>query len=333
MSYFTQVKPFDSQINKTQRITPIGAMTVEETTRLVGAGFGTAVDAQFWTLASSGGAASSGIAAGILTLVSGTAANAYGNATSTRQGRFLFANPNLYRGTVRVTSAAVTGCTRRFGAYTTAANPYNLPTNGFGFEISAAGTLSCKTWSAGAVAKTVDSGSFNGEVASYVVDTNIHAYEIVYDVMGAWYFVDGVLLHKFTPTTAVLTEVLTQPLSAVAFAAAGGGTAGTMELWAASILRYGKDLSRPKTVNITTNTTTACKIGAGTLHRVIITKAGANTNTLAIWDNPVTTGTLLGTITNAIGNVASIEFNVDFYTGLSIVTATSTAGEYVIVYD
>lgn len=333
MSYFSQVQPFDAQINKRQRISPIGGMIVEETTRLVGTNFGAAIDAQFWTAANAGAASASGVASGIATLTSGTANNGYGSIITARKARFLFANPNLWRGAVRVTSAAVTNCTRRFGSFTNGANPYNTPTNGFGFEIAADGTLSCNTWSNGSVANTVNSGSFNGDVASYVVDTNIHAYEIVYFVMGAWYYVDGVLLHHFAPTTAVLAQELTNGVGATVFNSAGGTTSGTMELWASSILRFGKELTRPRSVNITSNTTTICKLGAGTLHRIVQNKAGGNTNTITIYDNTSAGGTIIGTIVNTAGSMGNIEYDIDFYTGLTIVTATGTAGDLTIVYD
>lgn len=324
---------FDPQINRRQRISPIGGEIVEQTTRLVGTNFGTAIDTQFWTATNSGAGSAAGVAAGIATLTSGTANSGYGNLRTSRLARFLFANPNLWRGAIRVTSAAVTNCTRRFGAFINGANPYSTPANGFGFEISAAGVLSCNTWSNGAVAQTVNSGSFNGDVTDYTVDTNIHAYEIVYFVMGVWFYVDGVLLHHFAPTTAVLAQELTQPITCAIFNAAGGTTSGTMEVWASSTLRFGKEITRPRSVNISSNTTTILKLGAGTLHRIILNKAGANTNTVTIYDNTAGSGTIIGTISNVLGSIGSVEYDLDFYTGLTIVTATGAAGDFTIVYD
>lgn len=333
MSYFNRIQLYDPAINKRQRISPIGGENVEETTRLVGTNFGSAIDAQFWTAANTGAGSASGVAAGIATLTSGTANNGNGTIKTARLARFLFANPNLWRGGMRVTAATVADCTRRFGAFTSGANPYDTPANGFGFEISATGVLSCKTWSNGSVANTVNSGSFNGDVASFAMDTNVHFYEIVYFVAGAWYFVDGTFLHHFAPTTAVLTQELTNPVSATIFNSAGGTTSGTMEVWASSILRFGKEITRPKSVNLTSNTTIVCKLGAGTLHRIVQNKAGSNTNTVTIYDNTAASGTVIGTILNTAGSMGSIEYDLDFYIGLTVISATGTAGDLTIVYD
>lgn len=338
MSYFPVVQVIDNQIPKIQRISPIGSALVEQTTRLVGANFGSAIDTNFWTATNSGAGSASGVASSIATLTSGTANNGYGSITTSRPARFLFANPNMYRGSVRVTAASVTNCTRRFGAFTAAANPYNTPTNGFGFEISAAGVLSCNTWSNGSVIETVNSGSFNGQVASYTIDTNVHAYEIVYFVMGAWYFVDGVLLHHFAPTTAIMAQTLTVPSTASIFNSAGGTTSGTMELWASSILRFGKELTRPKSVRISTNATTVCKLGAGTVHAIVLNNSPSPTHTLTVYDNTAGSGTILSLFTSSASQTPFVidfaPMGLDFYTGLTIVTATgATAGDWLIIYD
>lgn len=333
MSYFKTTQLIDPAINKRQRISPIGGEIVEETTRLVGTNFGSAIDANFWTAANTGAGSASGVAAGIATLTSGTANNGNGTIKTVRAARFLFANPNLWRGGVRVTAATVADCTRRFGAFTSGANPYDIPANGFGFEISATGVLSCQTWSNGSVANTINSGSFNGDVVSFAMDANVHFYEIVYFVAGAWFFIDGTFLHHFAPTTAVLAQELTNPISATIFNSGSGTTTGTMEVWASSILRFGKELTRPKSVNITSNTTTVCKLGAGTLHKIILNKAGGNTNTITIYDNTAASGTIIGTITNVIGSIDSLLYDLDFYTGLTILTQTGTAGDLTVVYD
>lgn len=338
MSYFPVVELIDNQIARIQRISPIGGAIVDQTTRLIGANFGSAIDTNFWTASNSGAASAAGVANSIATLISGTANNGYGSLTTTRMARFLFANPNLYRGVIRVTAASVTNCTRRFGAFTAAANPYDTPTNGFGFEISTSGVLSCKTWSNGVVANTVNSGSFNGQVTGYTIDTNAHAYEIVYFVMNAWFFVDGVLLHKFTPTTAILTQNLTVQSTASIFNSAGGTTSGTMEFWASSILRLGKELTRPKSVRISTNTTTVLKLGAGTIHSIVLNNSPTANHTMTIYDNTAASGTILNLFTCSASQIP-FEINLspmglDFYTGLTIVTATGvTAGDWLVIYD
>lgn len=338
MSYFPIVQVTDNQVARIQRVSPIGGALVEQTTRLVGASFGSSIDTNFWTASNSGAGSASGVANSIATLTSGTANNGYGSITTARLARFLFANPNLYRGAVRVTAASVTNCTRRFGAFTAAANPYNTPTNGVGFEISAAGVLSCNTWSNGSAVQTVNSGSFNGQVASYAIDTNVHAYEITYFVMGVWFFVDGVLLHHFAPTTGILAQNLTVPSTASIFNSAGGTTSGTMELWASSILRFGKELTRPKSARISTNTTTTLKSGAGTIHSIVLNNSPSVGHTMTIYDNTAGSGTILNLFTCSASQTPFVinlaPLGLDFYTGLTVVTATgATAGDWLVIYD
>lgn len=69
--------------------------------------------------------------------------------------------------------------------------------------------------------------------------------------------------------------------------------------------------------NITTNTTTTVKTGAGILDKIQINTAGT-TSTITIYDSLTATGTKIGT---ASGNAqAGLSYNIRFTTGLTIVT-------------
>lgn len=311
---------FDPAIGKAQRISPIGGAAVDQHTRVVGTNFGAAVDAQFWTLANNGAASAAAVANYICTLTSGTANNGYGSVVSSRRARFLFAHPNLLRVAARIPDTTEANCTRRWGAIdTTAGNPPTI-NNGFYFEVSDAGVLSVNHKVAGTAAVSVASGSFNGDVTSYTMDTNVHAYEIVYFVMGAWFYVDGVFLHKFTPTTAILNSTPDLPVFAEAVNSAGGTESGVLEVWAASILRIGKEASRPKYVHITTATTTVCKIGAGTLHRIVLNNP--TNNAITVYDNTSAAVPAIAIIDpDASATPFEIVYDLDFQTGLTIVTA------------
>lgn len=84
-------------------------------------------------------------------------------------------------------------------------------------------------------------------------------------------------------------------------------------------------------VNITTNTSTQVKTGAGFLHQVIISTKGTTLNTMTMFDNTACSGTKIATIdTTAQG--ASFAYDVQFNTGLCITTATGTAGDFTISY-
>jgi len=84
--------------------------------------------------------------------------------------------------------------------------------------------------------------------------------------------------------------------------------------------------------NITTNTTTTVKSGAGTLVRIVINSKGAAANTATIYDNVAASGTRIGTLDTVSGALASIEYGCAFATGLTIVTATGTAADLTVVY-
>jgi hypothetical protein len=81
--------------------------------------------------------------------------------------------------------------------------------------------------------------------------------------------------------------------------------------------------------NITTDTTTTVKSGAGTLHAVCINTLAA-TETVKLYDNTAGSGTLIGTITEATGqSPGCLAYDVSFSTGLTVVTATA-AGDLTI---
>jgi hypothetical protein len=84
-------------------------------------------------------------------------------------------------------------------------------------------------------------------------------------------------------------------------------------------------------LNITTNTTTTVKSGAGTLACIAVNTKGASSNTATIYDNTAGSGTLIGKIdtTTAVGVQC---YNVAFGTGLTIVTATGTGADLTVSY-
>lgn len=82
---------------------------------------------------------------------------------------------------------------------------------------------------------------------------------------------------------------------------------------------------------ITANTTTTVKSGAGFLHTVYINQKGASSNTATLYDNTAGSGTVIATI-DTTANVGSIVYDVAFSTGLTIVTATGTAPHLGVSY-
>jgi len=75
--------------------------------------------------------------------------------------------------------------------------------------------------------------------------------------------------------------------------------------------------------NITTNTTTTLKAGSGVLKRITLNDPVA-TGTISIFDNTAGSGTSIGVITTPASPMPlTLDFEVQFKVGLTIVTATA----------
>jgi hypothetical protein len=74
--------------------------------------------------------------------------------------------------------------------------------------------------------------------------------------------------------------------------------------------------------NITTDTTTTLKSTRGYLHTVCINTPAAG-GTATIYDNTAASGTKIGTITSFASVPGCFIYDVAFWTGLTIVTATA----------
>jgi hypothetical protein len=81
--------------------------------------------------------------------------------------------------------------------------------------------------------------------------------------------------------------------------------------------------------NVTSKTTTVAKIGPGILRAIVINAPGTS-DTLTIYDNTAASGTKIGTVTVTAGY--PLVYDVNFSTGLTVVSGGSTAGDYTIVW-
>lgn len=319
---------FDSH-GQNGQISQVHDLKVTEPFRLVGIPFeGTTVDANFWVVSTTGTASSGTQSAGKMSLASGTANSGYAQVQSVRKARFVFANPHISRQAIRVTSAVVALNTRRWGAYTTTTAP--TPTDGFYFELSAAGALSVNAANGGSVT-SVASGNFNGEGgATYTVDTNVHAYEIHYYVMGVEFWIDDVKIHTMVPTTTNLTGSYHLNSTAATVNGAAGTTSGTVEVWACSIARQGREFTLPTSYAHANGQTAGVvlKRSAGVLHGISIGQA-TNNAVITLYDSTAASGTVLGVWVvpnNSIIPVNMTGLNIPFHTGLTLTVTVQNAG-------
>ena len=218
-------------------------------------------------------------------MTSGTANNGYGHISSAQSGRFMFVHPHLYRAAIRIPALGVAKCTRRWGALTVSGI---APHNGFFFSLNENDSLSVNCVSDGTVS-SVPSGEFNGPVVhSFTMNDKVHAYEVEYFEMAALFSIDGLPMHRFTPATEKLAMSLHHFAVATSVNDADGTASGSIEMWAASILRLGQEVTAPKYVHVTTAGTQVLKLGPGTLHAIVINNAGGTLVTA--YDNTAASG-------------------------------------------
>lgn len=86
--------------------------------------------------------------------------------------------------------------------------------------------------------------------------------------------------------------------------------------------------------NIASNATTTVKSGTGRLVALVFNKAGASSNTATLYDNTAGSGTKIATLdTTTVVAPVAVNYNLQFDTGLTVVTATGTAADITVVYD
>lgn len=333
MTLLHDMQIYDPFTTRRAFVNPSGqAVAADGLTRLVGAMWaGSTNDTYFWTLANNGAASAASLTNSVVTVTSGTANNGYGSIVSVRHARFLFVNPNRWRGFLRLTSLTAADCTRYFGAMDiTAGNPPTL-NNGFYFKVASGGGVSVVTKLSTTTEVAVNTG-FNGTLGStYTIpDTNYHGFEIIYYMAAAWFIVDGSLLHKVTPTTALMNDEMNIHCFAMSLNSGSGTTSGSMEIGAMSILRHGKETTRPQFQNLAANATTTLKRGTGSLHRIILNSAGSG-NTITIYDNTAASGTIIATVSPS--SAQPLDYDLDFQFGLTIVISGGTPSNITVVYD
>jgi hypothetical protein len=320
-------------------ISSLGTMNTNQPYRLVGTTFGASIDTNNWTATNNGTGSASGVSAGMATVTSGTAANAWGRFTSTRVGRAIVDNVTKYRGAVRMPTLTQANTNRQWGAFTATAGSAGvlpIPTDGYFFALNGANVLSVNSRNAGGTINSVASGSFNGLVSQFIMDTNVHAYEINYLYTETEFVIDGVLVHTFSPTTALLSSTQDLPIMILSTNSVGTTTA-SVEVWTSAIVRLGRDLTAPIYRHVAgALANTVLKVGSGTLRNVVVNQwvtgtiislfdSATTTNAIAII-NPTTTG---GTHQE---QSFALNFGVDFYTGLTV-TVVNGSTDVTIIYE
>jgi hypothetical protein len=368
MSIFGSVNIRGASTDLDAWVTPMHSLMVADPVRLVGPSFptGTTIDTNFWVTSLSA-TSTAALAGGVITLDAHEAGGAYAQLKSARRARFMFAAPNLYRGYLRIPSGAPA-----LGSIWGAVDPTNwqwtqggrsVPLGdanvlefdgGFYFE-GVPGSPIQICYRSGTYYTIIRGGSrqdvgttdptsatgysenrlgpLNGDVTSWILDNDWHAYEIIYFMASAHFFIDGVFIGSLTPQDAPFTrlQLHTFASSHITPANYGGSLTGpyTVEIGANTILRLGQEHSAPKTQYLNTTTDTLLKRGSGELHRVVVTDNGGSAFT--IYDNTTNSGTILAVIDPA-KTVGTLELGAQFEIGLYI-DFGGVAPKITVVYE
>lgn len=330
-SLLTSVYGLRDDFGFSGEFTPMRDLKTVMPIRLVGTTYRASIDANFWTAATSGAGSAATISNAVGTVTSGTANSGYGQISSVRVARFIFAHPLQFRGIFKLSATTTAHNTVYFGAYSVSTT---TPQNGVYFSVDQNGLLSVNCVSGG-TPNSVSSGSFNGDVSEYALDTNAHAYEIIYFTAGAWFFIDDVLIHKFTPISSILYQSLNVGINYSSVNDASGTTSRSLECWNAIIQRLGRDLTAP-TSKYQTGTTAGLtlKIGSGDLHGIVISNV-TNNAVVTLYDNTAASGTVLfnsGPMTNNTTPFSVNFWGIPFFTGLTLVISAANC-DVTIAYE
>lgn len=318
------VKGLDDHYGNHVKISPTGTMNVDQPYKLIGTIFGATNDATFWTPTNNGTGSASGVATSQATITSGTGANSWGRFTSVRASRFIFANPMKYISLVILPTLTQANTTRQWGAFTATAGSAGvlpIPIDGYFFSFNGTDVLSVNARNAGGTITSVASGSFNGDVSQFFMDTNMHAYEIVFYLEKVQFYIDNYLIHTIQPTTTLLSSTCNLPIMYISTNSVGTTTASIVT-WAGTILRLGRDLSAPIWLNRAGAVVASiAKSGPGVLRTLSYNSSNTN-GTVTIYDALTATNPIMTITTNGL-NPTTWSLNLDFYTGLTYTTSAA----------
>lgn len=293
-------------------------MLVAARTSLVADAFLGPLDTANWTTTVAGSGASS-ISSQKLLLATGATANSTVKFVSNQLGRFIAGNIQGVKLGIELPDVGTTNNKRRWGAYD--------DNNGYFFELDGT-TLYAVGRKNGTDTRTA-AGSWSS-INTFVLTTNsVHSYEISYYADVAYFIIDDEVHH-------IMSNQGYKGSFPVRYENnnSGGSTTNVQLFGRGAILqRYGPDQTSPQGKNMVGAATTTWKIGSGRLHRIVVNNSNVN-GTITVYDNTAASGTKLATITLTAAALApvTVDYGVDFNTGLTIVTSAA-ATDITVVYD
>lgn len=300
-------KIFDSS-GAEARVTFDGTLFTNTLYRIVGSSFsGSVKDPNFWneTIAGSGVITQGGK----INLITGITANSSAIYQTARLARFISGVYSMNKAVIKMTTPPQINNIRRWGVFN--------DSNGFFFQFD--GLVFSIGWLNNGVPTLINNGNFNGELSPAIVpDGLIHVYYIVYNQHSINFYYDKKLLHVLTATTNNFCNTLDLPNTILNTNYNGNTTNNQIDCLILTTARLGELNSEAKYFHISgVAATYNLKYGAGKLHRIVFNNTSGTSVT--IYDNTIAAAPIVGIITTTAGQ-ASMEYDVAFNTGLTIVT-------------
>lgn len=308
----------DSETGKAVNVSSLGELKTTIPVRLVGTAFNsTTKDTNFWTETVSGSGAIT--QSGEITLSTGETANSSAKYETIRKARKVPGTSMQFRLVGRQKETVAADCIRRAG-------PYN-DDDGFFFQYD--GTTFGVGHRKDGVDTVVTNGNFNGNAGATISvdETAFTRLVIEYTVLHVKFFVNGNLIHTITAVTESLITYQDLPITIEIENENDNTTDNGFEVLFATILRLGNLETESQYKYIGTDTTTVCKYGAGRLKRIVNVD---NAGDVTVYDNTEASGTQIAVIDTAKA-LGTLDFDVPFNDGLTIVTATSA--KVVVIYE
>ncbi len=163
--------------------------------------------AGFWTsTTANGGTTTSSGGEGLIQTSAGATGSAQLSSTAVA---YFPGQVGWFNSAVRFNDTGSANNTRRIGVFTVSGT---TPQDGFYYELSGTtlNAVVCKAGTPTAVASTAWS---EFAISPFTLDTNYHSFEIRYTANTVWFYVDNVLRHRVSGTTASITATLNFPIT------------------------------------------------------------------------------------------------------------------------
>ena len=306
-------------------LTPLNEIRTADKHRLCGGMFGGATpDPNIYTTALTGSSTAT-ITDRLMTLATGVTANSTARIETVVTGQYSASNSNMARFLLKVGDTGVTNNIRRWGA-TTTGDGYFFYLNGTTFGIG---------YRKNTVETYITQANFNGD-KTFILDTNLNAYEIYFTTTKAYFTINSKLVHILSATTVPLIANFNLKPAITNVNSNGSITNCTISATAMTLNRFGSLITNPFYKNLVGAATTTLKQSAGRLHSIVVNGAGVTSQSVTIYDNTSATGTKIGTIDlSKIPSPTVLQYNtngVAFSNGLTFVIVGS-AVDITVIYE